>query len=65
MENVVIFYDDLEYFLAIWYNFWPFGIIFGIFFTFWYVWTKKNLATLTPSSLSKPGRPDALVKKSH
>jgi hypothetical protein len=21
--------------------------IFGIFFKFWYVWTKKNLATLT------------------
>jgi hypothetical protein len=32
-------------------NLWPFGIVFGnlsfgIFFPFWFVWTKKNLATL-------------------
>jgi hypothetical protein len=48
MENVGIFYDHLEYFTAIWCNFWPFGIDSGtyIFFPFWYVWTKKNLATL-------------------
>jgi hypothetical protein len=36
MENVVIFYDQLEYITAIWYNLWPFGIhsvwSFGIFF---------------------------------
>jgi hypothetical protein len=41
MKNVCIFYDRLEYFTAIWYNLWPFGIIFP----FWYVWAKKNLAT--------------------
>jgi hypothetical protein len=41
MENV-IFYDHLEYFTAIWYNLWS----FGIFYTFWYAWIKKNLATL-------------------
>jgi hypothetical protein len=29
MENVVIFYDHLEYFTAIWYNVWPFGIVCG------------------------------------
>jgi hypothetical protein len=29
MENVVIFYDHLEYFTAIWYNLWPFGIVCG------------------------------------
>jgi hypothetical protein len=50
MENVVIFYNHLEYFTAIWYNLWPFGIgslwSFGTFFPFWYVWTKKHLATL-------------------
>jgi hypothetical protein len=47
MENVVIFYDHLECFMGIWYNLWPVGIVcghFGIFFTIWYVWTKKNLA---------------------
>jgi hypothetical protein len=29
MENVVIFYDHLEYFTPIWYNFWPFGLVCG------------------------------------
>jgi hypothetical protein len=29
MLNVVIFYDHLEYFMAIWYNSWPFGIVCG------------------------------------
>jgi hypothetical protein len=28
MENVGIFYDHLEYFTAIWYNLWPFGIVY-------------------------------------
>jgi hypothetical protein len=28
-ENVVIFCDQLEYFTAIWYNFWHFAIVFG------------------------------------
>jgi hypothetical protein len=29
MENIVIFYDHFEYFLVIWYNLWPFGIVCG------------------------------------
>jgi hypothetical protein len=29
MENDGIFYDHLKYFMAIWYNSWPFGIICG------------------------------------
>jgi hypothetical protein len=29
MENVVIFYDHLEYFTAIWYYTWQFGIACG------------------------------------
>jgi hypothetical protein len=29
MATVGIFYDRLEYFMAIWYNLWPFGIIGG------------------------------------
>jgi hypothetical protein len=29
MENVGMFYDHLEYFTAIWYNLWTFGIICG------------------------------------
>jgi hypothetical protein len=29
MENISIFYDHLEYFTAIWYNFWPFDIVWG------------------------------------
>jgi hypothetical protein len=27
MENVGIFYDEWEYFSAIWYNLWPFGLV--------------------------------------
>jgi hypothetical protein len=29
MENVFIFYDHLECFMAIWYNSWQFGIVCG------------------------------------
>jgi hypothetical protein len=29
MKNVCIFYDHLEYFTAILYNLWPFGIVCG------------------------------------
>jgi hypothetical protein len=50
MENVVIFYDHLEYFMAIWHDVWQFGICslwsLGIFLPFWYVWPEKNLATM-------------------
>jgi hypothetical protein len=28
--------------MAVWYSLWS----FGIFFPFWYIWTKKNLATV-------------------
>jgi hypothetical protein len=46
------------YFMTIWNNLRLFGIIYGLFvkfvviwyiFTFWYVWAKKNLATLVGS----------------
>jgi hypothetical protein len=48
MVNVGIFYDHLEYCMAIWYNLWPFGIVCGhlLFFPIWIVLTKKNLVTL-------------------
>jgi hypothetical protein len=39
----------LEYCMAICYNLWPLGIVWGhllYFFPIWNVWTKKNLATL-------------------
>jgi hypothetical protein len=29
MVNIGIFYHHLEYFKAIWYNLWPFGIVCG------------------------------------
>jgi hypothetical protein len=42
MENVGIFYDHLEHFMAIWNILWPFGMAglvslwsFGIFLPFW------------------------------
>jgi hypothetical protein len=28
-KNVFIFHDSLEYFTAIWYKLWPFGIVCG------------------------------------
>jgi hypothetical protein len=49
MENVGIFYDYLKSFTAISHNLWPFGIVCCLLvyiFTLWYVWTKKNLATM-------------------
>jgi phosphotransferase system glucose/maltose/N-acetylglucosamine-specific IIC component len=54
LENLVIFYDHFKYFMANWYKLLPFGIFCGylVFFTFWYVWTKKNLATLGEVSVS-------------
>jgi hypothetical protein len=55
MVNVGIFYDPLEYFMAIWYNSWPFVCSlwsFVIFFPIWYVWTKRNLATLVRGTVS-------------
>jgi hypothetical protein len=62
MENVGIFHDHLE-FDAITYIWWPFGICslwsFWYIFPFWYVWTKKNLATLSPCirrSLRNPSK---------
>jgi hypothetical protein len=42
MENVGIFYGHLVCFMAVWHSLWSFGIVFLV----WYVWTKKNLATL-------------------
>jgi hypothetical protein len=35
--------------MAVWYSLWS----FGIFFPLWYVWTKKNLATLFSSAFLK------------
>jgi hypothetical protein len=44
MVNVGIFYDHLEYFIAIWYNLWPFGVISGHllhFSQFGMFWPRK------------------------
>jgi hypothetical protein len=60
-----ILYSHLVYFIAIWYTLlpfiimyvWPFGVVCGpcgIFFPFWYVWTKKHLATLITYVSSAP-----------
>jgi hypothetical protein len=63
--NLGVYWRALEckmfvYFTAIWYNLlslgiiyvWSFGIVSGhlVYFSLlWYVWTKKNLATLDPT----------------
>jgi hypothetical protein len=51
-----IFYGSLVYFMAVWYTgrLWP----FGIYFPFWYVWTKKNLANLGSWALTKESSND-------
>jgi hypothetical protein len=50
MVNVGIFFDHLEYFMAICYNLWPLGAVcvhLLYIFPIWYVWKLvKNLATL-------------------
>jgi hypothetical protein len=45
-ENAYIFYDHLDYFMAIWYKLWPFGVVCGHLVYFLYFWSKKNQATL-------------------
>jgi hypothetical protein len=37
--------------MAVWYSLWS----FGHFFPFWYVWTKKNLATLAKTNTIESG----------
>jgi hypothetical protein len=49
VENVGIFHDHLENFTSTWRILWPFDTVcchLVYFPLFWYVWTKKNLATL-------------------
>jgi hypothetical protein len=48
MENVVIFYERLVYFSAIWHNLWLFGIVYGrlVYFSQFGMFGRKNLATL-------------------
>jgi hypothetical protein len=47
MENVGIFYGHLVKCMAVWCSL----CSFGIFFPFWYVGTKKNLATLMNAAM--------------
>jgi hypothetical protein len=49
MQNVAILYAHLEYFTAIWYNLWPFGIVCGhlVYVSHSGMFgPRKNLATL-------------------
>jgi hypothetical protein len=50
MENVDIFYDHLEYFTAIWYYLWPFGIVCGHLVYF------SRFATFGPREIWQPCR---------
>jgi hypothetical protein len=51
IENVVTFYDHLEYFTVIWYNLQPFVIVCGhlVYFFVLECLEQENLATLTES----------------
>jgi hypothetical protein len=49
IENVVIYYDHLEYLTVIWYNLQPFGVVCGYleyFIRYGMFRPRKNLATL-------------------
>jgi hypothetical protein len=55
MENAGKCYDHLEYFTAIWYNLWPFGIIYGRleqFVVIWYI--LPNLVCLDQEKSGNP-----------
>jgi hypothetical protein len=49
MVNIGIFYDNLEYFMAFWYNLWPFGIVSGHLLYF------SNLVCLDQDKSGNPG----------
>jgi hypothetical protein len=55
----------LLYFMTVWNIFRQFDIIYSLLvqfvviwyiFPFWYVWTKKNLATLLPNTHREPNK---------
>jgi hypothetical protein len=45
MENVFIFYDHLEYFMAIWYILWQFGIVCGqlVYFSYFGMFGRRKI----------------------
>jgi hypothetical protein len=55
MENVVIFYDHLEYFMAIWHNVWQFGKVCGhlVYFSLFGMFGPRKIwqpwSTFTPN----------------
>jgi hypothetical protein len=71
MVNVGIFYGHLEYFMAIWYNLWPVGIVCGhlLFFPNLECLGKENSGNPVPEFgfsqqnenffTAKPGLPDS------
>jgi hypothetical protein len=52
MENIGIFYDHLEYFMAVWYNLWSFGIICGQLVYF------SQVGVFGPKKIWQPCFPD-------
>jgi hypothetical protein len=67
IENIVIFYDHLEYFMAIGHNVWQFGIVCGhlvyVILPFWYVRTKKNMSTIGVMKLCKYNIKNVFVQR--
>jgi hypothetical protein len=45
MENVGIFYDRLEFGMAIWYNLWPFGLVCGhlVYFSYFGMFRPRRI----------------------
>jgi hypothetical protein len=67
MENVGIFYDNLEYFTAIWYNLWPFCMVCGhlvYFFKFGIFGARKIWQPLCKHDISMQTRSQGKVQYS-
>jgi hypothetical protein len=59
MENVTIFYGNLEYFTAIWYILWPFVNVVVV----WYIFPR--FGTFCQEKSGNPVRCNLLRKKAH
>jgi hypothetical protein len=58
MDYVGVFYDHLEYFMAIWYNLWPFVIVCGHLVYFSQFIRKSGNPAFQPFFLHKASAPD-------
>jgi hypothetical protein len=58
MVNIGVFYDHLEYFMAIWYNLWPFGTVCGhlLYFSCFGMFGPRKIWQPCPPAVFSPLR---------